>query len=148
MADLPDRNQSKFMQMLLFGCGTEIDRANNRRFTIWCVAWAVAIIGATWIVESNDGLPRAVAWLIALSPNVLALGALAAYLRFLRMADELQRRIQIEGLAVAFGIGWIFALGYIVLQSAGAPEMPITVMILVMTAGWIAGNIIAIRHYR
>ncbi len=150
MADLSDRDPdcATFLQMLFFGCGTAVDRANNRRFTFWCLAWALAIIGATSIVEFNDDLPGVVAWLVALSPNIFAVGALVAYLRFLRMADELQRRIQIEGLAIGFGIGWIFAIGYLVLQSAGAPELSATAMILVMTAGWIIGNIRAIRHYR
>ena len=69
-------------------------------------------------------------------------------MRFLRMTDELQRRIQIEGLAVGFGVGWIFAIGYLVMQSAGAPALPVTAMILVMTGGWIVGNLLAIRHYR
>jgi hypothetical protein len=128
--------------------GTAADRRNNRRFTVWCIAWAAALIGATWIVEAYDSVVGPIAWLVALSPNILAVGALVAYLRFLRMADEMQRRIQIEGLAIGFGTGWIFAIGYLVLQSAGAPAIPLTAIILVMTAGWIVGNIIAVRHYR
>ena len=144
--DDPDR--ISFWQMITFGCGTAVDRENNRRFTYWCVAWAFAIIAATWIVETMEALPAPVAWAVALSPNVFAFFALLAYLRFLRMTDELQRRIQLEGLAIGFGVGWIFAIGYLVLQSAGAPELQATTMILVMTAGWIFGNIRAIRHYR
>ena len=144
--DEPER--ISFWQMITFGCGTAVDRENNRRFTYWCVAWAFAIIAATWIVEALEALPLPVAWAVALSPNVLAFFALRAYLRFLRMTDEMQRRIQVEGLAIGFGVGWIFAIGYLVLQSAGAPRLQATTMILVMTAGWIFGNIRAIRHYR
>ena len=140
--------RTTFWQMITFGCGTEADRRNNRRFTMWCIAWALAIIGSTWIVETFEGLPRIPAILIALAPNVFAFAALIAYMRFLRMTDELQRRIQIEGLAVGFGVGWIFAIGYLVLQSVGAPALSVTAMILVMTAGWIVGNVMAIRHYR
>jgi hypothetical protein len=106
------------------------------------------MIGATWIVKSYDSVVGPIAWLVALSPNILAIGALVAYLRFLRMADEMQRRIQVEGLAIGFGTGWIFAIGYLVLQAAGAPAIPLTAIILIMTAGWIVGNIIAMRHYR
>ncbi len=132
----------------MYGRETAVDRRNNRRFTIWCLVWAAAIIGATWIVKSFDDLPGSAAWIIAAVPNVFAFAALVSYMRFLRMTDELQRRIQIEGLAVGFGVGWIFAMGYLVMQSAGAPALPLTAMILVMTGGWIVGNLLAIRHYR
>ena len=143
-----DEDRLSFWQKITFGVGTAVDRRNNRRFTFWCLAWAAALIGATWIVETYDSLAGPIAWLVALSPNVFAFGALVAYMRFLRMADEMQRRIQIEGLAIGFGTGWIFAIGYLVLQSAGAPEVPLTAIIVVMTAGWIVGNVIAVRHYR
>ncbi len=142
----PDR--VPLWQKLAMGCGTDTDRRNNLRFTMWSIAWALALISATWIVNFFEGLPAALAWLIALSPNVFAIGALIAYMRFLRMTDELQRRIQIEGLAIGFGTGWIFAIGYLVLQSVGAPDLPVTAMILVMTGGWILGTLLATRHYR
>lgn len=143
----PER--SKFWRIMSMYTGeTETDHRNNRQFTLWCIAWAAAIITATWIIKSFDGLPPALLWIIAVLPNVLAFGALVAYLRFLRMTDELQRRIQVEGLAVGFGVGWIFAIGYLVLQAAGAPELPVPAMVLVMTAGWIGGTLRAVRHYQ
>ncbi len=130
------------------GTGTATDRRNNRFFTYWCIAWAVTLIGATWLIKNVDAVSGIGAWMIALVPNVFALGALTAYMRFLRMADELQRRIQVEGLAVGFGVGWIFAIGYQVMEAAGAPELPITAMILVMTGGWVLGTFLAIGRYR
>lgn len=143
-----EKDRLSAWERITVGVGTAADRRNNRRFTVWCIAWAAALIGATWIVEFYDSVVGPIAWLVALSPNIVAIGALVAYLRFLRMADEMQRRIQIEGLAIGFGTGWIFAIGYLVLQTAGAPAIPLTTIILVMTAGWIVGNIIAVRHYR
>jgi hypothetical protein len=143
-----EEDRLSIWQSITVVAGTPIDRRNNRRFTGWCLAWAAALIGATWIVDSYDSVVGPIAWLVALSPNIFAIGALVAYLRFLRMADEMQRRIQIEGLAIGFGTGWIFTIGYLVLQTAGAPAIPLSAIILVMTAGWIVGNIIAVRHYR
>ena len=148
----PQRNhpeRSKIWRLTgMNNCETETDFANNKTLTFWCLGWAAAIIGATWLIKTFTELPAPLTWLIALLPNVLAVFALVAYLRFLRMTDELQRRIQLEGLAVGFGVGWIFAIGYLVFQAAGAPELPITAMILVMTAGWITGTLRAVRHYQ
>lgn len=143
-----DTGRMPLLQRLFVGSGTETDRRNNLRFTIWSIVWAAALITATWIVNFFENLPTTAAWAIALSPNVFAIGALIAYLRFLRMTDELQRKIQIEGLAIGFGTGWIFAIGYLVLQAVGAPELPVTAMIIVMTGGWILGTLLATRHYQ
>lgn len=143
-----DQDRTTFWQMITFGCGTAADRRNNRKFTLWCIAWAIAITTSTLIIESYANLPSSVAIVIALIPNAFALGALISYMRFLRMTDELQRKIQVEGLAVGFGVGWIFAIGYLVLQSVGAPALSVNTMVVVMTAGWVVGNVLAIRHYR
>ena len=145
--DMTDESKPSVWQTIC-GTGTATDHRNNRVTLIWCIVWAATIIGATWIIKNVDAVSGAAAWIVALIPNVFALAALVSHLRYLRMTDELQRRIQIEGLAIGFGVGWIFAIGYQVAQAAGAPELPITTMILVMTAGWVFGTTRAARHYR
>ena len=127
--------------------GTETDRINNKRFTVWCIAWATAIVASTWLIKNLEGMPTVLAWALALLPNLLALGALVSYLRLLRMTDEMQRKIHVEGLAVGFGTGWIFAVGYLALEAAGAPELSVVTMVLVMTGGWMLGTFLAVRHY-
>lgn len=133
---------------LIEGCGTETDRRNSRVFTAWCLAWAICMTGATALIEFVDSMPQALAWAIALTPNIFAIGALFAFLKSLRMTDELQRRIQLEGLAIGFGVGWFVALGWLVLESAGAPDLSANSLVLIMTAGWIAGTLFAVRRYR
>ena len=144
----PDSGRSRFWWITGITASTSpADQANNRRFSFWCILWALAIVAASAVV-TFDGLPRPAAWLIALSPNVFGFLALSAYLRFLRMTDELQRRIQLEGLAIGFGIGVMFALGYLVLEAAGAPELSVTAMIMVMMVGWVFGTMRAVRRYQ
>lgn len=146
--NMPNEETRTSLWRVLCGLtGTEIDRINNKRFTIWCLAWAIAIVAATFLIKSFDSMPTALAWGLALVPNLLALGALVSYLRLLRMTDEMQRKIHVEGLAVGFGTGWIFALGYLVLEAVGAPELSVTAMVLVMTGGWMLGTFLAVRHY-
>lgn len=142
-----EERRSSLWRALCGMTGTETDRVNNKRFTVWCLAWAIAIVTVTWLIKNIDGLPAPLAWGLALAPNILALGALVAYMRLLRMTDEMQRKIHVEGLAVGFGTGWIFALGYMALEAAGAPELSVVTMVLVMTGGWMLGTYLAVRHY-
>ena len=86
-------------------------------------------------------------WAVALAPNVLGITLLFSYLHMLREMDELVRRIQLEGLALGFGVGVIFATGYQLLERAGAPEWGNEPVVIMMIA-WIVGQLIAIRRYR
>jgi hypothetical protein len=73
-----------------------------------------------------------VSWLLAALPSVAGFFVLIAYGRFLREADELQRIIQLQALALGFG-GTFFALaGYRVFERLGAPAGGFDEITLVM----------------
>ena len=128
--------------------GTAADRRNQYRFVILLLAWAIGFVGVTWILENREELSGVAAWGLAVAPTLFALLALAAYLRFLRETDEFVRKIQIEGLAFGFGGGLIFATGYQVLESAGAPSLETSAIISAMMFSWAAGQLIGVWRYR
>ena len=144
----PEPSSRSIWQLLGAGGGdTQTDLRNNRALALWSFAWAAGIIAATSIVASGlVGGPAA--WVVALAPNLLALFVLRAYLRFLAMTDELQRRIQLEALAVGFGVTYFLAIAHVVAQSAGAPALDSTWWVLVFTAGLLLGHKRATRRYR
>jgi hypothetical protein len=130
------------------GMMTETDRKNSNRFTGWTFAWAVSFVGATLVLKAGLVPEGAASWAVALAPDVLGLAALLAYVRFLRQTDELMRKIQLEGLAVGFGVGVVFAMGYRLLERAGAPDLDINDVVLVMLLAWVVGQLVALRRYR
>ena len=131
----------------LGGEGTATDRANTRLLNGWSLAWALLIVAAAWTLKFV-AMPETVQWIVALAPNLIALVVLQRYLRFLRMTDELLRRIHLEGLAVGFGSSYIFTIGYLIAEGAGAPPLNLAFLVVVMTTGWLAGNITAMKRYR
>jgi hypothetical protein len=62
-------------------------------------------------------------YIIALTPVVPMLFALAALLRFLGRVDEMQRRIQLDAFAVAAGATGLFTFAYSMLENVGAPRI-------------------------
>ncbi len=64
------------------------------------------------------------------------------------MADELLRKIQLEGLALGFGAGVIFAMSYQLLERAGAPQLQVSDTVVVMMVGWAVGQLLGLRRYR
>ena len=55
---------------------------------------------------------------------------IVAYTRFLRAVDELQRKIQLDALAVTLGAGWIAGFGYVVADAAGLVQAEVNVAAL------------------
>lgn len=127
---------------------TERDRRNQWRFVGWSLAWTIA-----WVVASiaiNDewvgkGTPQLV---IALLPTALGVGMLLAYAKFLREADELQRKIQLDALALGFGSGLVGSVLYRLLERTGfVAEADVSEAIILMVVVYAIGVLIGQRRY-
>ena len=113
----------------------------------WTLGWAIAFVGASWFLRSDPAISQGAAWIVAVAPNLLALGVVIVYLRFLRDADELVRRIQLEGLAFGFGVGVVFSMGYQLLERAGAPQLGFSDLAGIMMFAFVVGVVRANRQY-
>ncbi len=126
-------------------CGTPADRTNQWRIIWWSVAWAIAYLVATHVLESSAGV---IAWLTMALPAIVGIGVVAAFVRFLRETDEFTRSVQLEGLAVGFAVGVGLLLGYGMLESVGAPALDTPTAAVVMLLCWSAGVLVATFRYR
>ncbi len=127
---------------------TERDRLNQWRFVWWSLAWAIAWVVAS-ITIKHEWVGKGTAQLIiALLPTVLGVGMLFAYAKFLREADELQRKIQLDALALGFGSGLVGSVLYQLLGRTGfVAAADISDAILILIVGYIAGILIGQRRY-
>jgi len=134
---------------LIRGCsGTLQDRRNSIRFTLWCLAWAVAYVGAAWILKADMELATPLIWLLVTTPILLMIIVVFSYMHFLRNADELLQKIQVQGLATGFGAAVVFVTSYQLLEVAGANEMQSDHLLVVMMFGWVAGQLYGSWRYR
>jgi hypothetical protein len=78
----------------------------------------VAVIGVSWALEHASLEPPA-RLALALVPVALWAGAIALFVIALRSLDELQRRIQLEALAIAFPSAMLLGMLVEYLQKAG-----------------------------
>lgn len=88
------------------------------RPALWVVAWFLSYVGARALLE----LPATATWLrvlAALAPAPLAAAALITIVRGARQLDELEQRIQLEALAVAF------VLAVLLLMTLGLLELAV-----------------------
>lgn len=108
---------------LFGGChGTDRDKRNNTWVSIWALVWMASWVGIQfgigwdWLTTKPQIVAAAMASLIPAAAMV------AAYRRFLREADELRRKIELDALAVSFGVGVIGGMTYFMLAQGGLLE--------------------------
>ena len=129
-------------------CGnlTPQDRRNQWRFILLALAWMVSFVGVAFLLK-QPWCTGAVGYGIAFLPNLIGVGAVIAFLHFLRHADELQRRIQLEALGWGFGCGALFMVGYQLMERAGLPRINISDPLMVMVVSWAVATVVIARRY-
>jgi hypothetical protein len=126
---------------------TPRDSRNISIFSVWVMATAVVFGTATVLLAESIIDKGPLAWALAITATILALGSVRAYMVFLRSADELLRRIQLEGLALGFGAGAVFMLSYRLFERLGAMKLDISDAWIVMAIFWALGQYIGMRRY-
>ncbi|SFC89114.1 hypothetical protein [Streptomyces aidingensis] len=89
------------------------------RLVLWTFAWAATLALARFGPENWwDSQQPAASW-AAVAVNLAAgIGWIAAFSRFLRAQDELQRKIVQDALEVTLAAGWVGGFAYVVADAA------------------------------
>lgn len=109
------------------------------------VLYTAVLFLSVWLLRTLGESPwRLPAALLPMIP--IGLG-LAAFLRFFRVMDEMQKRIQLDALAFAFITTGLLTFSYGLLQNAGLPQVSFIAVFPMMIALWGVGSVIASRRY-
>lgn len=123
--------------------------ANRRYITEILISMAfytvLVVVSVRWL-HHNPAAPWKYG--IAVLPIFPALFVPIAVVRFFREIDELQRRIQLEALAVAFTATAVITLTYGFLQNAGLPDLNWVWVWPIMGIFWAIGLAVARWRYR
>jgi len=109
----------------------------------WMVLWAT-----TLLLIGKAGLSGPAAWALAALTVVPGVIGVHAYIRFLREADELLRKIQLEALAIAFGVGVLFMMTWRLFERLGGYRLDLNDPVVIMFVVWAAAQWWNARRYR
>ena len=127
---------------------TDKDRGNQRRIVYWSLAWIVPFLAVNMAVSNEWVSGDAFAIVATLAVTILGIGLLLAFRRFLRDADELRRKIELDALAMTVGVGIVAGFSYSLLESAGiVDEAELMNLIVVMAATYMIGIIVGLRRF-
>ena len=127
---------------------TRRDRNNQIRMATWTLAWSLAWVIATYGIKNdwfaNDGLVIAIVAVVL----IIGAGVFRAYRRYLRDADELLRKIELDALAAALGVGMIGGVGYWLLQLAEIVQYKDAFIVLFLLVCGVYSASILLGHRR
>lgn len=130
-------------------CGyTPTDRRNLRRFNLWAFVWMTVWLAVTFLIRIQIVVAGPLAYALVLLTAVLGILAIRSYVHFLRQADELLSKIQLESLALGFGASAVFMVAYRLCERLGAPRLDAASPLVVMVVVWAVSQLLVARRYR
>lgn len=99
--------------------GTPRDRKYQRQVIYWSFAWMASWLGTHWAISRDWLAPGWPAGLATLVSTLLGVAVFFVYRRSLQEADELRRKIELDALGVAFGVGIVGGMAYFLAHRAG-----------------------------
>ena len=137
-------------------------KKNTLRLFFWTVAWVLATAG--WAGISTSAFFEQIAFgsknlwnfktlliIIAVLVHIgLGLGMIRVFKQYLLGLDELQRKIQLDAMALSLGIGLVLGSSYELLEDIKLipfePEIPH--LLILMSLTYVVGTVLGHRKYQ
>jgi drug/metabolite transporter (DMT)-like permease len=91
------------------------DKRNGVLILLWAFAWGFSFVAVAHGIK-KEWLSFGMTLAGVIVNALLGLATVLAYRRFLQETDELRRKIEVEALALAFGVGVVGGLTYWLLR--------------------------------
>jgi drug/metabolite transporter (DMT)-like permease len=128
--------------------GSRRERNIELRLAGACLVWGLCFTGANFLLKRGDVPEGTTRWIVAGLPSFMGIVLLAAYTRYLRDIDELQRAIQLQALALGFGGGFLAICGYMTFVRMGAPAIDLSVALSTMPVFYAIAVLFGSGRYR
>ena len=125
-------------------------KKNTKRLFIWSVVWVLATAGVAFGPKNLwnfNTLPTILGVLIHIG---IGFGMIRVFKQYLLELDELQRKIQLDAMALSLGIGLVLGSSYEMLEDIKLipfePEIPH--LLIMMSLTYVVGTVLGHRKYQ
>jgi hypothetical protein len=117
---------------------------------VWTAAWVASLAAAKFLPDLVDsGARPVVAWIAVGVTIAVGIGWIVAQARYLRAIDELQRKIQLDALAVALGVAVVGGFAASLAGDRGLlPELDIAFAGVAAAVAYVAAVLVGNLRYR
>ncbi len=123
---------------------------NTIKLSIWTVLWtgsmALAAFGPKMIWNENVGLTA----LAVIINALMGTGMILMNIRHIKCLDELQKKIQLDAMGVALGVGVVGGLSYSLLDITNliANDAEISFLVILISVTYLIGLLIGQKRYK
>ena len=110
-------------------------------------SYVVILVASVFLLGSGT-VTGPWATIVSLIPMLPALFVVIVVMRQLRASDELQQRIQLEALSLAFAGTALITFSYGFLENVGYPKLSMFYVWPLMASLWIIGGLLSSRRFR
>jgi hypothetical protein len=118
-----------------------------RAFHLWLIVAMVVYLGAAAAVKHREALPAPLPWILLLTAALLSGVAVWRYVLYLRASDELKRKVEVEALAIGFGVGAVLSLMAPLAARLGFAWLDEFVVATAMMLSWALASFLGNRRY-
>ncbi len=123
------------------------------RVSAWLAFWTLAWVGSLALARLGPihlWDSEAMSWAAIGANLAVGLGWIVAHARYLRGIDELQRKINLDALAVTLGVGFVAGFAYVAVDQADLIDRDINVALLpvLMAVVYMATIAVGTLRYR
>ena len=125
-------------------------KKNTKRLFFWSEIWVLATAGVGF---GPKNLWNFHTWLTIIAVLIhigLGLGMIRVFKQYLQGLDELQRKIQLDAMALSLGIGLVLGSSYEMLEDIKLipfePEIPH--LLILMSLTYVVGTVLGNRKYQ
>lgn len=124
------------------------DINNANRVNLLAVLWVLSLMASS-LLSQYLSLPTLAVSILFIIHTGIGIAMVFAYKRFLTELDEMERKIQLDALALSVGITIISFSSYSILDKNGIlPELNLAYLIALMALTYIVGIIAGRIRYR
>lgn len=125
-------------------------KVNTKNLAIWTSLWtgsmAVATFGPEFIWHEKVGLTASAVLINAL----LGVGMILANIKHVKILDDLQKKIQLEAMGIALGVGVVGGLSYSLLDTTNliAQDAEISFLVILISLTYLITMLIGQKRYK
>lgn len=124
------------------------DLKNANRVNLLALLWAGTLLLSTYLIE-NQSLSTGIVTMLFSLHSLIGIFMLVSYRHFLVQLDEMERKVQLDALALSVGVTIIFFSSYSILaNSAIVPTLNAAYLIALMALTYMFGIIKGRINYR
>lgn len=119
------------------------DKKNANRVNLWALGWMFSLMANMILTKIFDQGVSALWAIILLTHVVAGTMLILSYRRFLSDLDEMERKVQLEAMALAVGLSLlVYSAGSILHSVDVLPAPDASLMLVVMSLAYMAGLIL------